>query len=99
MRLVRIEHHVGGIARAEINAVVGFQLVALAANAVHVRAVPAVLVHDVVRAVFAEDLRVVARHPRVRDDQVLAGLPANGKRQPLQDDIALLRPFDVEQHR
>ena len=75
-----------------------FQLVALAANAVHERAVPAVLIHDVVHTVFADDLRVVARHPRVRDDQVLAGLPANGKRQPFQDDIALLRPFDVEQY-
>src|SRR5215467_10885515 len=84
-----IENYVRNVADTKLEAIIALQLVTLDLFAVYESPVLASLVNDEKLSVFGGDQRVIARHSRIGDDQVLIDFSANGKRAMCQVDRAL----------
>ena len=69
-----LEDDVTGVARAELQTVIGLKLAALHAFAVQERAMLAALVDHKKFVVFRDDDGMIARHTRVADHQILLSL-------------------------
>ena len=89
-RVRGIEQNVGGIARAEFEAVAALQFLALDALSVDEGAVLAAQVDQEKILSLLHDLGVVARDARVGDDQVFINLAADVERRAVQDNVLLL---------
>src|SRR5205085_7763299 len=83
-------------AHAELETVVPLQLaLALDALAIDEGAVLRLVVDHVERAVFFDELGMLARNARVTDDEVVLRLASDLERQPLQDDAARLALLEI----
>src|SRR5208282_2024034 len=93
----RIEQDVGGITRAELEAVAALQFLALDALSVDERTVLAAEVDQEKVLTLLHDLGMVAGDARVGDDQVFVDFAANIERGAIESDVPLLAALHEDQ--
>ena len=98
-RVLRAEDDIGNIANSELHTIVALQPLALYPLPVDVRTMLAALVDDEKVPVFGHNERMVARHARVGNHQVLVDLAAHGKRRAVHDNRSLLVTLNVNERR
>src|SRR5580698_681571 len=95
----RIEQDVSRIPRPKFQAVATLQLLPLDALSVYICAMFAAQIDEEEIRPFLGDVRVIAGHPRIGNDQILVDLAADIKRSAVQDDVLLLAALNKHQGR
>ena len=95
----RIENCIRRIPRAKFQPVIALQLLPLNSFSVDEGSVFTALIDKNKSIFFQDDQRVIARHSRVRDDQILIDLPSDAKWAAVEHDIALLISLHQHQRR
>lgn len=95
--MLRVEDDIGKIANPELQAIVLLQWLTLDFLAIDKRSVLAALVYHAELPIFRNDHGVVARNPRVRNDQILVDFSAHAEGTVVKLDDSLLISLHIDQ--